>query len=659
MILDQLVLHNVGTFAGRHTIELTPPKSSKPIVLIGGLNGAGKTTVLEAIHLVLYGPLAQVSGRRNGGYENYLRSLIHRGASENEGAALELTFHAHQEGVEREYWVRRSWRSTGSSIREILLVSVDGRHDAALTSTWNEHIEAFLPKGIAGLFFFDGEQIEALADLDRSQEVLSSALASLLGLDLVDRLSTDLAVLRRRHQDAQVPARLREAIDERQSAVTAARQAEESTSHEIAGLRVEVERAEKHLFELNEAYRSAGGELVDQRESAEKTASKLRADLSASEDELRQEMAEIAPLLQVRCMLTGLVQQADLEATAARDRMITDVLARRDEEITKRLADAKVPAAAQKELQRFLVSDRETRIENAHCPEVVGTATVDPAAVRHLATSALDGAQRSMSDLINKHGSTRAELEQAERVLVAIPDPEALAALVNERQLASTQLVQKQAALTHADERLALLRQDRAKADAAYEAALDDAAKANADADDARRIVEHADRVRSTLQHLRLAASRRHLGRISEFILDALGRLLRKEDLITKVDVDPESHVVELTGRDGLPLSADELSAGERQLLAVALLWGLAKAAGQPLPVVIDTPLGRLDGSHREHLLERYFPHASHQVILLSTDTEIDQPAYERIRANVGRSYRLIFDQSKNATSVHSGYFWE
>ncbi len=659
MILDQLVLHNVGTFAGRHTIELTPPKSSKPIVLIGGLNGAGKTTVLEAIHLALYGPLAQVSGRRNGGYENYLRSLIHREASESEGAALELTFHAHQEGVEREYWVRRSWRSTGSSIREILLVSVDGSHDAALTSTWNEHIEAFLPKGIAGLFFFDGEQIEALADLDRSQEVLSSALASLLGLDLVDRLSTDLAVLRRRHQDAQVPARLREAIDERQNSVTAARQSEESTSQELAGLRVEAERAEKHLFELNEAYRSAGGELVDQRESAEEVATKLRAGLSAAEEELRQEMTEIAPLLQVRSMLSQLVQQAEREATAAQDRLITDVLAHRDEEITKRLAEAKMPSAAREELHQFLARDREIRLENAHCPEVIGAATVDPAAVRHLATSALDGTRRRMIDLINKHSTTRTELEHAERVLIAIPDPEALAALVSERQEALTQLVRKQAALTHAEERLTLLRQDRAKQDAAYEAALDEAAKANVAADDARRLVEHVDRVRSTLQELRLAASRRHLGRISEFILDALGRLLRKEDLITKVDVDPESHVVELTGRDGLPLSADELSAGERQLLAVALLWGLAKAAGQPLPVMIDTPLGRLDGSHREHLLERYFPHASHQVILLSTDTEIDKDAFERIRGNVGRSYRLIFDQSKNATSVHSGYFWE
>lgn len=91
------------------------------------------------------------------------------------------------------------------------------------------------------------------------------------------------------------------------------------------------------------------------------------------------------------------------------------------------------------------------------------------------------------------------------------------------------------------------------------------------------------------------------------------------------------------------------------------MLWGLARAAGQPLPIVIDTPLGRLDGSHREHLLKRYFPHASHQVILLSTDTEIDEQAYDRIAAYVGHSYRLEFDTRElgNATTVEPGYFWE
>ena len=189
MILDELVLHNVGTFAGRHVITLTPPSERKPVVLIGGLNGSGKTTILDAIHLVLYGSLAQVSGRRSGSYDSYLRNLINHQAPAREGAAVELTFHARREGAEHHYRLRRWWRNTGAAVREDLTVSVDGRHDEALTSTWSDQVETFLPRGIAGLFFFDGEQIEALADMDKSREVLGSALAALLGLDLVDRLS--------------------------------------------------------------------------------------------------------------------------------------------------------------------------------------------------------------------------------------------------------------------------------------------------------------------------------------------------------------------------------------------------------------------------------------------------------------------------------------
>jgi hypothetical protein len=147
--------------------------------------------------------------------------------------------------------------------------------------------------------------------------------ATLVGADA----ATDLAVLRRRHQDAQVPTRLREVIDERQRTVTSVRQAEESAAQEAAGLRVEVERSEKRLFDLNESYRSAGGELVDQRESAEATATNLRADLTRAEEELRQEMGEAAPLLQVRSMLINMAQQADHEVEASRQRLVTDVLA--------------------------------------------------------------------------------------------------------------------------------------------------------------------------------------------------------------------------------------------------------------------------------------------------------------------------------------------
>jgi DNA sulfur modification protein DndD len=657
VILDELVLHNVGTFAGRHAISLTPPAPDKPVVLIGGLNGAGKTTVLEAIHLALYGALAQPSGRRAGSYESYLTGLIHHGVPASEGASVELAFHTYQQGAERSYRIRRTWRSAGAAVRERLDVEIDGRIDRALTSAWSEHVETFLPRGIAGLFFFDGEQIEALADLERSQQVLGSALAALLGLDLVERLVTDLSVLRRRHQAQQVPDSLKEAVGERRAGVTAIRQAEEAANAAVASARVEVERAEKHLFELTERYRSAGGELLGQHEAAEVRRDMLQGELSRLEDELRDELGGVAPLLQAASLLGRLAVQAHAEASAARERVVIDAVTSRDEAILEQLRKAKVTVDAVAALRNFLTDDLTRRQAASAVPRITGLS--EPGIIDFLNTKALPDTERRIRGLIDRRRSIQGELEQAERLLAAMPDPEPLAQLHTDRDGAAAALVKAQASLVRAEEQLTSLRHERHRADTAYEAMLDRATQASLAAEDEQRLADHIDRVRVTLENLRAEATRRHLARISDLILEATSQLLRKESLITGVAIDAASYTVELTGAGGRRLSPQELSAGERQLLAVALLWGLARAAGQPLPVVIDTPLGRLDGSHRGHLLDRYFPHASHQVILLSTDTEIDEVAYKRLRRHVGRAYLLEFDQAANATAVQRGYFWE
>ncbi|MFI9633593.1 DNA sulfur modification protein DndD [Nocardia sp. NPDC051929] len=657
MILKELVLHNVGTFAGRHAINLAPPSPSKPIVLVGGLNGAGKSTILESIQLAFYGSLTHTSSRRQGSYEAYLRGLIHRGVPHNEGAAIELTFKSHREGVEHTYSVHRSWRSTGASIRESLHVSEDDWHSEALTSTWSEHVETFLPRGIAGLFFFDGEQIEALADMDRSRQVLGSALAALLGLDLVEQLGTDLAVLRRRQKGLQVPDTLRHTVEEQRQLVTAYRQAEEAAIEAEASRRNEDELCQKVLFEATERYRAAGGDLLEQREAAEATAATVRATLGRCEEELRHELGGSAPLLQLGALLTQLSQQTRLEAVAKREALLVEAFMVRDGELLQQLRTAEVDATTIKVVNELLTQDRARRQTVITTEEIAGLANT--ANMDALLATTLPNAKNRLQALVDQRASLRAELDQAERVLAAMPDPEALEHLRQQREDARAASLRSSAALAVATELLRTARADRAKAQAAYEAALDRAAHANLAADDDRRLIEHIDRVRATLEGLRVNATHRHVNRISQLILEALGKLFRKEHLVTDVQIDPESYAVSLTGVDGRPLPATALSAGERQLLAIALLWGLARASGQPLPVVIDTPLGRLDRSHRGHLLERYFPQASHQVILLSTDTEIDRDAFERIAPYIGRAYRLEFDPSRNATAVEDGYFRE
>lgn len=102
------------------------------------------------------------------------------------------------------------------------------------------------------------------------------------------------------------------------------------------------------------------------------------------------------------------------------------------------------------------------------------------------------------------------------------------------------------------------------------------------------------------------------------------------------------------------------LSAGEKQLLAIAFLWGLASLSTRQLPIAIDMPLSRLDSAHRQNLLEAYFPNASHQMILLSTDTEIGSKEVKQLREKgaIAHEYLLEYNPTQQQTEVKSGYFW-
>ena len=90
--------------------------------------------------------------------------------------------------------------------------------------------------------------------------------------------------------------------------------------------------------------------------------------------------------------------------------------------------------------------------------------------------------------------------------------------------------------------------------------------------------------------------------------------------------------------------------------MAIAILWGLGRASGRELPIVIDTPLARLDAEHRGRLLSRYFPYASHQVILLSTDSEINDKGLEALSPSISRAFHLQFDPEHGQTTIEEGY---
>ncbi|TXL02952.1 DNA sulfur modification protein DndD, partial [Methylococcaceae bacterium CS2] len=144
----------------------------------------------------------------------------------------------------------------------------------------------------------------------------------------------------------------------------------------------------------------------------------------------------------------------------------------------------------------------------------------------------------------------------------------------------------------------------------------------------------------------------------SEFI-QSFKNLSRKYDININAKIDPHTFSVTLLNDFGNEIPKESLSAGERQIYAIAMLDALAKTSGRKLPIIIDTPLGRLDSKHRKKLVENYFPSASHQVIILSTDTEIGKTYLASLDEHISHKIMLDYDFSNGSSHIESGYFWK
>ena len=203
MIFTALSLTDFGLFRGVHTISLAP-KPGRPVILFGGKNGAGKSTLFEAVRLCLYGHKAFNGTLSKESYLSYLNSRIHSNPTlliQPTVASIALDFNYAEAGEIHAYRVTRSWERRGTQkVQEQVEVTRDGMTlDEVSAEYWQDFVRDMVPPGISQLFFFDGEKIQHLAEDASDQASLSDSIKSLLGLDLIDRLQTDIGYYISRH----------------------------------------------------------------------------------------------------------------------------------------------------------------------------------------------------------------------------------------------------------------------------------------------------------------------------------------------------------------------------------------------------------------------------------------------------------------------------
>jgi DNA sulfur modification protein DndD len=655
MILHRITLENVGVFRGSHSIDLAPPDPEHPVILIGALNGGGKTTLLGALQLALYGSRAHGIERTKKGYLRHLEELINREAGPEADAVVEVELERRIDGQPVRYAVRRSWRMVEGQVKECLEASRNGEPDAVLSAEWDESIDSFLPARLAHLFFFDGEQIEKMADEEEATKVLSTAFQSLLGLDLVTRLQEDLQTLERRKRISIRSPEDREKLLGLQLELEMADKGKHDALDSLRSVETKVAQKENLLAKEKEKFKAKGGDRFQERDQLERERKDFADQLDSKESELRDMLAGSAPLLLIPDLLEKLGQQAVLETRAKHESIIAEAEEERDQKVLAAIQKA-LPGEAYQTVQRVLESTRPER-SHLETPMILNADEDFPDQIQSLLKLALPQVGKELQRLETQIQRLREEIEKRDRSLASVPDEEALAKLQGEIARMERELVKLQEEIREKKEALQTAQFDLTLRQRAHEKEMRKHVDQWEGGAHDQRIVERVPKVQQTLEAFRKAVISRHVGSLEHAIYESFQHLIRKPELLASIQICPET--LQLTIRDSqdrsLPFQI--LSAGERQLLATAILWGLAKVSGRPVPMVIDTPLGRLDSYHRSHIVQRYFPHASHQVILLSTDEEIVGKYEEALRPSIGKAYTLAFDSSQRSSAISNNYF--
>ena len=390
-----------------------------------------------------------------------------------------------------------------------------------------------------------------------------------------------------------------------------------------------------------------GGTLAKERAKLEDERTKAAAEVATAEERLRSLIAGLLPFAIAQGLADDVADRLGAEQAAEED----EIIARRIKAAGPRLKnqlEAKSGGSVSAAILEQLEVSTDKRPPRRH-----DVSAADRAVMLEQLQTIRDDVRADAVRLSKQLRRAQDKRERAESRLAEVPDDDALSPIVQEIHGIEHRRGQLVSEMERAGEELREAEHDLRTAERELRKIDEKARKTSKGNESAKTAVR-------TVRLLEEYGERTEVRRLAQIELEAaryFNRLSRKGELLSRITINRDSFRIRVVRWDQTELPKERLSAGEKQLLAIAILWALAKASQRPLPVVVDTPLARLDAEHRRRLLTEYLPNVSHQVVVLSTDTEVDLAAAAELEAVTARRVFLSHDLEHAATAVAEGYF--
>lgn len=644
MRIKKLIMHNFGVYAGTNNLIF---KGKKPVVLIGGMNGRGKTTILEAVLLGLYGSNSfAYTESKYATYGQYLKSYVNRADGTME-SYVEIEF-SMDDLDDEVYCVHREWDGTNQRVREKILVKKNGEENTFLTENWPMFVENILPSALSGFFFFDGEKIAELA-VEETSDQMKESVKAMLGITVLDVLQGDIGRIISKisrensgKQDLKKLEELRIAKEEAQKKLNDV----DTLLHEK---NMELQKLQLNLEKMNVEYAVKGGGILEQKNLLIKQRAEYIAATSSSQEQLIELAAGEMPLLLVSDLLKEIQNQGHVE----HERKLNKLALKK---INMSYGKFSGKSAEVDSFIEFLQEEMEAVKEE----DVYTLSDSNLYQINVLNSDGLLKCGDRAKFLISKRNDYQKKTDDIDNSLSVDIDENALNELFDSIKNQEREIAKKQIEIDGLEKERTSLHGSYAMSESEFGKYAEGILSVLESVDSDERTIKYAHMAVEIIKLYRIRLQERKTSILAQTMTQCYKKLANKKNLVDYIQMDSESLDLHYMNNEGVEIAKKRLSAGEKQLMVISLLWALAICSKKKLPVIIDTPLSRLDSSHRQALIKIYFPKASDQTIILSTDSEIDANYYSLMKKSIGDEYTLKYSDATKNTAITPGYFgWE
>lgn len=654
MKFERLELCNFASYFGEHSIDLdcTP---DKPVVVVLGGTGQGKTTLFDAINWALYGTDYEVTlkEKRNRTILDYVNeTALQEAHRKNEFAEMSCTLYFEHEG--RHYYITQSLATAAYLENSGLKAQQSDRMTALyeiLSSGSHKEIkydslflDTILPNNVKDYFLFDGDRIYNLSLPGSSQEV-RDAIYRVVDLELLSNARDHL-------RDVAAEYR-REARRESKGDLIAVEEQYEREYGRLEKLKEEVNRLEQERIAIEAQIKKLEAELESLPDTSE--LQNRRSALQSRAELMERQLTEVHASMRASAATAAL----SFARQPAKDLVVILDSKREKGEIPKAVSQTLLTDLLR--LNRCICGTKFVEGDPvhqalAHRLEVEKRKPNDQALLDLLmelrkASTLIDEAfnklrenDRQAQQLRNNLRDIGLEIQQIDQELDKLPKVN-VSQLVQETKARRDALIRTERKIGETQRRL----QDVEKSIQNLEKQRDELSKQQTKA----RALQLRERLATTAENeidriyqvfaenSRQAVEALTIEEFKRFVLSA-------SEYHVRLSQEYELEVLDSNGNRAL----QRLSMGQSQCLSLSFITAISRVSEKHPPLVIDMPFGRLDQGVHDAISQR-LPELTRQLILfLIPNIEWNETTARNLTPKCSHIYQLDFDEKNRQTTI-------